>query len=1059
MPSKRLSMPFFQSLLAILCLLASSPAWAAWTNLGTMVDTTHTTIGSRTPRCIADGLGGMFLAWAAGDSGNLNIYAQHLDAYGQKLWPASGVAVCTAARDQSIPQLSRDGAGGIFVVWKDARIGSPQFRLFAQRLNGAGSPRWLLNGIQIASSPSESLIVETFDAARTTGPYLWVSATFSFTVLKIAAQKVDSNGVRLWGPAGISLPLTPGSVGATKIAVEANQTAAYVAWARGSGTNNSIRAMKLGADGQLLWPSLNPAHTALLHSNVLSDIAPDGFGGATVAWTGSIIPIVDVFAQRFSSSGAPVFTGPAGALQVTFTSADETTPLLLEGTPGLPTSTAILLAWTGPTAQGQEAFAAQIDTAGAISLLGAGGQVTSGINFAVAGVEPDYTGGALLILQGLDVNGVPPYSIRVLRVHPSGTPTGWIDGPVTLSSSTIAIGNSCITSDGAGGALASWEDGRSSGAGGAGVYAMAVTSSGVKGSDSHWQPGGSGLSLNGAAKFSPHSVSDGAGGAIVVWQDLRSGNADVYAQRVDGDMKIHAGWPSDGTLLCGVAGHQYPSDIVSDGAGGSIAIWADGRDSLALGYGLYAQRVDSTGLLRWTTGGVAVCTAGGGRRDARLTSDGAGGAIAAWTDDRSGAASSQIYSQRISATGAMLWTLNGVAVTNDPGDRYQPTLISDFSNGAILTWGDGRGADQNIYAQRLNGSGSPLWSASGVAVCQAAGDQSNPAICPDSLHGAVIAWEDRRGGNYDIYALRITSSGTPAIGWTVDGLPICNAPGDQTQPTLISDFSNGALIAWTDARGVDKDIYEQHITSAAAVAAGWTANGNFVCLASGDQYQPTLISDFSNGSIVVWLDDRNFSKPSQGGGPRALSGRGARAAAASAGWTDLYAQRITEYARPAIGWPANGAVVTNITGAQTAATAVTDGLHGIIVAWQDGRDTTSSSVYATRLNLFGAPSVAALLNGPRSPRRLALHAYPNPSRSACTLFFQAPVDGRYEIRIVDVGGRLVRQLRRLSWLPAGSHQFQWDGRSDQGERACSGIYFAKAQSAATGATLKLVRIR
>ena len=37
-------------------------------------------------------------------------------------------------------------------------------------------------------------------------------------------------------------------------------------------------------------------------------------------------------------------------------------------------------------------------------------------------------------------------------------------------------------------------------------------------------------------QLSPTIVSDGAGGAIVVWQDSRSGSAnpDVYAQRVKG---------------------------------------------------------------------------------------------------------------------------------------------------------------------------------------------------------------------------------------------------------------------------------------------------------------------------------------------------------------------------------------------------------------------------------------------------------------------------------------------------------------------------------------------
>jgi hypothetical protein len=32
----------------------------------------------------------------------------------------------------------------------------------------------------------------------------------------------------------------------------------------------------------------------------------------------------------------------------------------------------------------------------------------------------------------------------------------------------------------------------------------------------------------------PHMLPDGSGGAIVVWTDSRSGNPDVFAQRVNG---------------------------------------------------------------------------------------------------------------------------------------------------------------------------------------------------------------------------------------------------------------------------------------------------------------------------------------------------------------------------------------------------------------------------------------------------------------------------------------------------------------------------------------------
>ena len=68
---------------------------------------------------------------------------------------------------------------------------------------------------------------------------------------------------------------------------------------------------------------------------------------------------------------------------------------------------------------------------------------------------------------------------------------------------------------------------------------------------------------------------------------------------------------------------------------------------------------------QWTANGVAVCTAAGQPvPSAVLASDGAGGAVITWYDDRSGS-SQDIYAQRVDAGGgthAGNGPANGVAV-------------------------------------------------------------------------------------------------------------------------------------------------------------------------------------------------------------------------------------------------------------------------------------------------------------------------------------------------------------------------------------------------------------
>src|SRR5262249_51458747 len=82
-------------------------------------------------------------------------------------------------------------------------------------------------------------------------------------------------------------------------------------------------------------------------------------------------------------------------------------------------------------------------------------------------------------------------------------------------------------------------------------------------------PNNGNVALSRAAndQISPTIVSDGAGGAIVTWEDRRSSGGDIYAQRVNAAGAPQ--WTSDGVALCTAANNQQSPTIVSDGAGGA----------------------------------------------------------------------------------------------------------------------------------------------------------------------------------------------------------------------------------------------------------------------------------------------------------------------------------------------------------------------------------------------------------------------------------------------------------------------------------------------------------
>ncbi|NWG28990.1 MAG: hypothetical protein HXY48_10725 [Ignavibacteriaceae bacterium] len=249
-------------------------------------------------------------------------------------------------------------------------------------------------------------------------------------------------------------------------------------------------------------------------------------------------------------------------------------------------------------------------------------------------------------------------------------------------------------------------------------------------------------------QWSATSVSDGAGGVIITWTDLRSGsNYDIYAQRISVSGTVQ--WTSDGTEISTAPIHQEKPVICSDGEGGAIIVWEDERNSNT---DIFAQRIGPTGLVQWLANGVAISTSNDKQIAPAILSDGTGGAFIVWEDWRNGVGNIDIYSQRMSANGTAHWTANGVALSTASNGQRRPSIVTDGSGGAIIAWQDNRSGNYDIYVQRINANGVVQWAPDGVAISTASGEQRDPTIISDGSGGAIVAWWDQRNGDYDIYA-------------------------------------------------------------------------------------------------------------------------------------------------------------------------------------------------------------------------------------------------------------------------------------------------------------------
>ncbi|MFX0076956.1 MAG: hypothetical protein ACFE96_16035 [Candidatus Hermodarchaeota archaeon] len=399
-----------------------------------------------------------------------------------------------------------------------------------------------------------------------------------------------------------------------------------------------------------------------------------------------------------------------------------------------------------------------------------------------------------------------------------------------------------ICSDGLGGVIVAWVDNRS---GSLAIYAQRIDSTGAV----KWTPNGTFISDTSENFYTEIDIcSDGVGGAILTWYNYTGGgDSDIYAQRIDSDGIIQ--WtPQEGVPVCIEGSEQVSARLCSDGNEGAIIAWHDERDS----WSIYGQQIDSNGAPKWTGDGKRISPSLGTLiYTLKICSDDKGGAIIVWTNGTFG--EFDILAQRVNSTGYINWTANGEIVCNAINDQVLGKICEDNLGGAFIVWEDKRNGPYDIYAQQINSSGKGQWTKNGEAICTADNEQRGAALCRDGLGGAIIAWDDDRINVDDVYAQRINSTGHAQ--WIPDGTLISSAEGENDDIEIAGDGLGGAFITWEYENYGDYDIYAQHIDSTGTTV--WTDNGLAICTVNNYQFNPQIYFNETGFAIIVWYDYRN----------------------------------------------------------------------------------------------------------------------------------------------------------------------------------------------------------
>jgi len=315
-----------------------------------------------------------------------------------------------------------------------------------------------------------------------------------------------------------------------------------------------------------------------------------------------------------------------------------------------------------------------------------------------------------------------------------------------------------------------------------------------------------------ADQSQPFILHYDAGYSIIVWQDERNGDVDIYAQKVDDDGIVQ--WAQNGIPIIQMNGDQIDFAAVSDGQGGVIVVWCDKRN----GYqgDVYGQRVDSDGNLLWATDGKALGKAPHYQGKPAIAATGDGSTfVLSWLDRRNDENADEIYCQKIDRDGNLLWP-NDVEIAPTDTLPSSPRIIGDPSGGAYVAWYEQTQIDTTllyggtgVYLQRLHADGTSAWTPQRMDLItypEAQPTMKYLLLNRGNDSDAWITWSESTTNEYGIlFCARVDSSSNQLF-----KTPISQGPRHESVNVALSEsgyfyvlFAGSDEFTWVDLLAID----------------------------------------------------------------------------------------------------------------------------------------------------------------------------------------------------------------------------------------------------------------
>jgi Secretion system C-terminal sorting domain len=439
---------------------------------------------------------------------------------------ATNTQICSAlsnARTQvtTVP----DGNNGMFIAWIDGRTvagGS----IYLQRVNHQNSQIFAANGVLVSGTTTSKGNLSMIPDEAGGVIISWTENNDIF------GRKFDANGAAVWA-SDKNLSFTTAGTQSGPVMAVVNSTQAMVAFVdsrNSAASGNDVYLQKIDlATGNILLATDTPVCKATLNQTALQ-IIPDGNGGAFVAWQDPRVATsnTSVYAMRMKNDGLPDPMWTVDGNVICNETGNQNLPIMISDKNG-----GVYITWQDFRATTGDIYAQRVNADGSIS----SGWTVNGevVNKNFGGQTlPQVVAvndGAIFVwtdprLSGSDRN------IFAQKLSLANGDTLWAPAGGGLKICDAPGNQPNVTSDGirlvadgSNGVIVMWVDTRNSGTSGNDIYAQRISSGGVV----QWADNG--ILVSNAAQNQGNIVAGeycaAIDGALVVWQDGRSGTSNV----------------------------------------------------------------------------------------------------------------------------------------------------------------------------------------------------------------------------------------------------------------------------------------------------------------------------------------------------------------------------------------------------------------------------------------------------------------------------------------------------------------------------------------------------